>query len=533
MHFNTNRMWGVFLITIKRFSTIFIQPMIFCMLFLFDTQIVLGETTSISSFKELALRIESAPDNETETIIEIDSDIIFSGEINIKRGQNITIQSSGNIPHKLTQSAGRHFNVYGNLTLANIVIDGDTTGGGITVTKNAAFTILESVKIINCFSSSSGGGVSLTGGNFTMKGGVISSNTAMTGGGGIYIHDSIADISGGVITSNTALGSNEGYSGYGGGVCVNQSTVNITGNTKIANNTAAASTSMTDIKGGIGGGILVLNNSNINISGDVQIVNNKAVGSNDTGSYGIGGGIHIRNSTMNLSGHVRISDNQAAGKGYGGGILAEGNTKHSIIISGNTQISNNTAGQDGGGIYTTDLTYHNLSIGTETVFSGNMASAAYTPPEDVANVYPNIRFASSSIYNHPLNNYDINYTSGVFLTFHVTYDANGGAGSHTGLHILPSHTDTILSPAETGIEYAGHNFVNWNTQADGSGISYSPQDEITLNDNITLYAVWAKITDTPKTGDNSIIMWIYMLGLLFVSIVVLFWIHCKKKFQNG
>lgn len=68
----------------------------------------------------------------------------------------------------------------------------------------------------------------------------------------------------------------------------------------------------------------------------------------------------------------------------------------------------------------------------------------------------------------------------------------------------------------------GYKFAGWNTQADGKGKAYKSGDEITLEDNVTLYADWVKEVidepnkpadpnkpenpgkaDTPATGDDA------------------------------
>jgi uncharacterized repeat protein (TIGR02543 family) len=35
-----------------------------------------------------------------------------------------------------------------------------------------------------------------------------------------------------------------------------------------------------------------------------------------------------------------------------------------------------------------------------------------------------------------------------------------------------------------------YDFVEWNTQSDGSGKSYDEGDSVTINKNLTLYAQW-------------------------------------------
>lgn len=36
----------------------------------------------------------------------------------------------------------------------------------------------------------------------------------------------------------------------------------------------------------------------------------------------------------------------------------------------------------------------------------------------------------------------------------------------------------------------GYEFIGWNTQADGSGDSYNPNDIISLTKNVVLFAQW-------------------------------------------
>lgn len=72
----------------------------------------------------------------------------------------------------------------------------------------------------------------------------------------------------------------------------------------------------------------------------------------------------------------------------------------------------------------------------------------------------------------------------------VTYDVNGGMGSYVITGITSGTTHRILSQTGTGISYTGHIFTDWNTKADGSGSSYSPDDTITVNGSVTLYAQW-------------------------------------------
>lgn len=64
--------------------------------------------------------------------------------------------------------------------------------------------------------------------------------------------------------------------------------------------------------------------------------------------------------------------------------------------------------------------------------------------------------------------------------------------------------DTIESPDITNVVYPGteytiggnpfvsltNTFLRWNTEPNGSGVSYNPGAKITANTSITLYAIW-------------------------------------------
>ena len=77
-------------------------------------------------------------------------------------------------------------------------------------------------------------------------------------------------------------------------------------------------------------------------------------------------------------------------------------------------------------------------------------------------------------------------------SFTITYDANhaSATGSTTATTIAyPTGQGTV---ATNGFALAEHQFVKWNTYADGSGTSYSEGASITLTDDITLYAIWQR-----------------------------------------
>lgn len=98
-------------------------------------------------------------------------------------------------------------------------------------------------------------------------------------------------------------------------------------------------------------------------------------------------------------------------------------------------------------------------------------------------------------------------------TYNVIYDGNGNDGGVLPANNATYHTGdffTVPSDIPTKI---GHNFVGWNTKADGTGESYKPGDIVTVAaENITLYAIWDKkeytITKNPTMENGSISIYV-------------------------
>lgn len=94
------------------------------------------------------------------------------------------------------------------------------------------------------------------------------------------------------------------------------------------------------------------------------------------------------------------------------------------------------------------------------------------------------------------------YAQWEVIEYEVTFDANGGTGT----------MEPLIVEAEKEFEISGHtferegySFVGWNTKADGSGNSYGERQFITVDSNITLYAMWNinKYTITFNANDGS------------------------------
>jgi hypothetical protein len=74
----------------------------------------------------------------------------------------------------------------------------------------------------------------------------------------------------------------------------------------------------------------------------------------------------------------------------------------------------------------------------------------------------------------------------------ITYNLNGGSGTTAADSKRPGLTFTVAG-VKGILGPAGKLFVEWNTQADGTGISYEPgAKSVAPNAALTLYAIWAE-----------------------------------------
>ncbi len=70
----------------------------------------------------------------------------------------------------------------------------------------------------------------------------------------------------------------------------------------------------------------------------------------------------------------------------------------------------------------------------------------------------------------------------------ITYNGNGNtSGATSSTTVQRGKSATI---AANGFAKSGSTFSHWNTAANGSGTTYNPGNTLTLNSNMTLYAIW-------------------------------------------
>ena len=262
------------------------------------------------------------------------------------------------------------FNLYGG------TITGNTAphGGGVYVAKSATFNMYGTSSVTNNktdnSSGSSGVGVYVNGGTFTMKdgtisgnnapnypdggvglynaarfimdGGTISGNEASQGGGvGVY-HTATFIMNGGEITGNTATNK-------GGGVYVSVSgkgAFTMNGSASVKSNTATNN----------GGGVYVdsgtFNMNNGTIGGTNVGDANTATNGDKAGDGGHGGGVYVNSGTFNMNGDASIKNNKTAAESYGGGVFVKSGTFNmNDGAIGGTNVGDANTAFNGGGVY--------------------------------------------------------------------------------------------------------------------------------------------------------------------------------------
>lgn len=322
----------------------------------------------VSSFSELQAAIKGAPSDGTAYVIEVTTDFLLTGRIDID-GKNITVR--GDIPErKLTRGVANSylFRVMNQakLSLESIVIDGDKSNFStntvtmIVVSAKATLDLRDGAVLQNNIATTQGGAVYLIDSPvFTMTGANISNNVGKDSGG-IAIHKdaktSLVTISNSVISNNTATNSGAGI--YRADNPEESFELRLTNNTRINGNSAA----------GHGGGIFVGSHATVTIDGGSQINDN--VAGTGAGTKYLGGGIFAKNDlNLQMEEGSQISGNEVK-VGSGGGVYCE---KDAVMkLTGGSSISNNTSQLFGGGIYGIAISSITLEDGAEV--SSNTAT---------------------------------------------------------------------------------------------------------------------------------------------------------------
>ena len=200
-----------------------------------------------------------------------------SNALNLQNGEfNVTLGKNANIHDNQTgygtiyiQAQNGKLDIYGKIN-NNTASD---RGGAIAMGNNFQYptivTMYDGAEICNNYSAQTGGGVMVSVGTFTMKGGTISNNLAKMMGGGVYVRRGGSFImEGGCIVENITAE-------YGGGIayeagdynngipCVTLNGGTITGNTMSATIEKDSETGKMVTSDGVSNDISVLNKNNV------------------------------------------------------------------------------------------------------------------------------------------------------------------------------------------------------------------------------------------------------------------------------
>ena len=264
------------------------------------------------------------------------------GNVSLRSGSN----AIGNSAPDAEAAGGAIYNgLVATLTIQNSNVNGNQAGakgGGIydNSGSNSPFRIDDSSVSFNTVTESTGtgGGIHIDrNGNLTITNSDVNSNSAGASGGGIWNNTGFLILDNSRINDNDAEGD---LSGEGGGAVFNNTngTLSLRGGTEMIGNTAAGTL-------GSGGAIYSNTNSTLIVQ-DAELSSNyakRAGGAIENVNNGVGQ-FRITNAVLN--------NNEADDNPGNGGAIHIG-TNGNLFIQ-DSEVSNNTAGSEGGGIWNAD-----------------------------------------------------------------------------------------------------------------------------------------------------------------------------------
>ncbi|WP_205692743.1 right-handed parallel beta-helix repeat-containing protein [Lacrimispora amygdalina] len=423
----------------------------------------------------------------------------YGGGIYVYKSSTLIMESGSEVSDNTAMYSGggiyadsnNTVTIYGGKIINNTLNSSVSYGGGIA-TYRSALTVVGGEVSGN--TANNGGGIHSNGGSLIVEGGEVSGNTANNGGGiyagsdativtvegggkvsgntanyggGIYNNRSFVTVADGEVSDNTAM-----YSGGGIYASYNGNSVTVTGGGKVSGNTA---------KGG--GGIYANSSSVVTVAGG-EVTGNTAANFN-------GGGICASNSSVVTVEGGKVSDNTV--NSNGGGIYADSTA---IVTVEGGEVTGNTA-NNGGGIYTSIIT--KLSVSDAVTFSGNTASVAGEPLPDMTANYPQIATATSSIYNHPLNNYDIFVR---IVTVHYVDTNRNPVGELSSIGYAAVYGAAFTLPHEKIPAIPGYVYAGW--QWGTSGTRQGSEVPVTLSDVTNNTDIYLRYTRNSVTVSNVV-----------------------------
>ncbi|MGL6197584.1 MAG: SdrD B-like domain-containing protein [Lachnospiraceae bacterium] len=441
---------------------------------------------------------------------------IFSGVIEMK--------TSAAIENCSANKGGGAYYIHGTLNMNNAAIQeceadssGFTGGTGGGVAGTLTMTMENKSKITFCAAKTSGGGLHISG-DLTMDDSSIENCEATyIAGGGVFISNAALQMKNGAKIVECTTDSD------GGGVYCSNASLTMTYSSTIRNCSAA-----------YGGGVRLAETASKLDMASGATINNCIASDEGGGVYSSGGDIAMASGSAievckaaNNGGGVYISNyditmvdsnvvSNVATNGHGGGVFLYG-TNANLDAKGGS-IASNTAGTDGGGIYTTEYAYieplvagnySHISTDSAVVFSDNASKFEEEPPYNAEAACPQLEFngtsqsSSSPITTHILNNNDINYRRNavevVYNSNVSTYDSS--MTDSTSMAEPYGWHDTVTVKAYANVSFTtpstappNYQFECWTTNPNGSGDKYYPTDTFVISVNTVLYAQWELIT---------------------------------------
>ena len=262
----------------------------------------------VSGNKSITLDLNGQTINRNLSAIDVDGHVI-----QVEAGSTLTIiDSSGDNSGLITGGWANNGGAVNNQ--GTLIIEGGTFAGN----------------------RAENGGAIRNYGTLTITGGVFKENV-ITGGGGAIWSNGTADISNALLADNTGA--------INGGAIANHGTMTLT-DCDIDNNIASAA----------GGAIFTGNNANAGVTASLTL--NSCTVSNNQAR--LGGGIYIDSDTATLYGTDLLS-NTASEQGGGVYVNASSTPIGNLVAGGSTTFSWNTAAE-GGGIYIAQYYYSTFFI---------------------------------------------------------------------------------------------------------------------------------------------------------------------------
>ncbi len=278
---------------------------------------------------------------------------------------DITVDGAGYILLRSSSDSFRFFQVNpaGTLTLADLTLDGGSTGTGGAIRNNGGFLALSNTTVRNSSASTGGGGVYSDGETY-IEGGEVSGNLAFEGGG-LFVQSGTTTLIDTAVTANEARTSLKN----GGGIYVG-------GGSAVLIDTAVTY----NFAGTDGGGICIGRDGTASLTNSTVAFNDAAAG---------GGGIRLRagvvdgvrdGGSLSLLAST-VSNNMAVD---GGGLHVGPDCQAALT---NSTISTNTAGV-GGGLFVSQE-------GTATLAHSTVATNSATTPDSNGDFFDSIYIDTS------------------------------------------------------------------------------------------------------------------------------------------